>query len=970
MLPTEISYKDLQVRLQTLGCCLGDKAAIYNNALETGTACQADLNKLAYTLALFEVMSSYNTDLVLIPEITVDNVVIQEEVTYENQEASNCITIEQADTIFQYLQDYCKDCFREYGYYDTGILPSNDSGGWVGSSGNYIVSRQIQANWAQTDDDAVDYIKNKSINGYIEEGNNITITGEGTLDDPYVITSSGGGGSGDTGDIRFNGSWIKNVDDGNIYISPQDGTTWLTLPSDTQAQAGSYVQLASVDPDSEGIYLSTNNGTSNNNWKFRNDGVLEAPGRISFGDINFQSIGIGNVSAHAGYYGVSLYCSVGYELNWQEGYLAARQPNSPYDLRPIYLDSLMEYSSDLSGDYTNRSLVDKEYVNSIIPSVGTWAGLNYPIWTSGTPFVKMDAAGSFILDGNTYLTTISGITAGGDLEGTYPDPKVIKLRGNSISSSSPTAGQTLQWNGTEWAPGAVPTGGSGGGGISYYFNYQNTTDITPTTGLPTSPVAVSQLGISYSVGTGSINSANLTQGSYTLVCGFVTIVGTPGVTTIPAGLWDFNIWADVVGGTGSSNQTQFQIRVYKYASSTGTYTLLAQSDDIYIYDPSVVAQYIGNVTMPQTTILSTDRIYIEFWGQKNVNQSRQISFHFDSAHPSHIHTTIPSVAGTGLVKAVNGVFQSPASTLVDADVSASAAIDATKIANGSVSNTEFQYLDGVTSSIQTQIGTKQNQLNGTGFVKASGTTISYDNSTYITGNQSITLSGDVSGTGSTAITTAIGNNKVTNAMLAQIATATFKGRTTASTGNVEDLTATQATALLDTFTSSLKGLAPSSGGGTTNFLRADGTWAAPAGGSGGVSTLRVATTQTNTTTTPTTITGLSFSGTSGSVYTFWGIIYASCTSNGVKLGWSLPSGSTISYGIVGPGTTGVFNTTYSTSPTTLGTQFGTASTNPLFISGTIELTNNGTVALQFYNASAGAATSTIVSKSCVNYITT
>lgn len=34
------------------------------------------------------------------------------------------------------------------------------------------------------------------------------------------------------------------------------------------------------------------------------------------------------------------------------------------------------------------------------------------------------------------------------------------------------------------------------------------------------------------------------------------------------------------------------------------------------------------------------------------------------------------------------------------------AIDATKIANGSVSNTEFQYLDGVTSAIQTQIDGK------------------------------------------------------------------------------------------------------------------------------------------------------------------------------------------------------------------------------------------------------------------------
>lgn len=74
-------------------------------------------------------------------------------------------------------------------------------------------------------------------------------------------------------------------------------------------------------------------------------------------------------------------------------------------------------------------------------------------------------------------------------------------------------------------------------------------------------------------------------------------------------------------------------------------------------------------------------------------------------------------------------------------------------------------------------------------------------------------------------------NAVTNADLAQVATATFKGRTTAGTGNVEDLTATQATALLDTFTTSLKGLAPASGGGTSNYLRADGTWAAPAGGS-------------------------------------------------------------------------------------------------------------------------------------------
>ncbi len=98
----------------------------------------------------------------------------------------------------------------------------------------------------------------------------------------------------------------------------------------------------------------------------------------------------------------------------------------------------------------------------------------------------------------------------------------------------------------------------------------------------------------------------------------------------------------------------------------------------------------------------------------------------------------------------------------------------------------------------------------------------------------ITLSGNVTGTGTTAITTTIAANVVTNAMLAQVATSTIQGRVTAGTGNVETLTGTQATTLIDTFTSTLKGLAPASGGGTANFLRADGTWAAPGGGGGGV----------------------------------------------------------------------------------------------------------------------------------------
>jgi hypothetical protein len=46
-------------------------------------------------------------------------------------------------------------------------------------------------------------------------------------------------------------------------------------------------------------------------------------------------------------------------------------------------------------------------------NLGTWGALNYPTWTTGTPFVKMTAAGTFALDTNTYGTfTLPSLTSG------------------------------------------------------------------------------------------------------------------------------------------------------------------------------------------------------------------------------------------------------------------------------------------------------------------------------------------------------------------------------------------------------------------------------------------------------------------------------------------------------------------------------------------------------------------------------
>ena len=115
----------------------------------------------------------------------------------------------------------------------------------------------------------------------------------------------------------------------------------------------------------------------------------------------------------------------------------------------------------------------------------------------------------------------------------------------------------------------------------------------------------------------------------------------------------------------------------------------------------------------------------------------------------------------------------------------------------------------------------------------------------------------------------IANDAITNAKSANMATATFKARVTAGTGDPEDITGTQATTLLDVFTSGVKGLAPASGGGTTNFLRADGTYAVPpgTGGSGTVTTVTgtapIFITSTPTTTPNVTIQGSVLDGSTG-----------------------------------------------------------------------------------------------------------
>ena len=202
-------------------------------------------------------------------------------------------------------------------------------------------------------------------------------------------------------------------------------------------------------------------------------------------------------------------------------------------------------------------------------------------------------------------------------------------------------GQTVVWSEgpNEWVLGTPSS--SGGGGVTWYLN-KNTTAGSPTTNLPTgaSGVVVKNLSATAdgtSTTAASTASLPVLPADPEIIAGFVTDATVPGLTGIPAGLWDFNIWAQANGNT--TRQSYIQFKVYKYDGSTAP-TLLASSVPVYLYDPADVTQYTASVLIPAgTSLLATDRIYVEVVGGSTTS-NRQITLHFGNGEPSHVHTTI------------------------------------------------------------------------------------------------------------------------------------------------------------------------------------------------------------------------------------------------------------------------------------------------------------------------------------------
>ena len=123
-------------------------------------------------------------------------------------------------------------------------------------------------------------------------------------------------------------------------------------------------------------------------------------------------------------------------------------------------------------------------------------------------------------------------------------------------------------------------------------------------------------------------------------------------------------------------------------------------DTAHIADAQITTAKItdANVTTAKIAADAVDGTKI---ADDSINSEHYVDGSIDTAHIADSQVSLAKLAGDSVnsSKIVDG-------SIVNADVNASAAIDATKIHDGTISNTEFGYLNGVSSNIQTQLDAK------------------------------------------------------------------------------------------------------------------------------------------------------------------------------------------------------------------------------------------------------------------------
>jgi len=289
----------------------------------------------------------------------------------------------------------------------------------------------------------------------------------------------------------------------------------------------------------------------------------------------------------------------------------------------IYSGSIWQRASGATGTVTSVAVTESGDSLNITGS---------PITTSGTINIGFNGTNLQYVNGAGNLTTF---------------PTLITSIGLSMPSAFSVANSPLTANGTIAVTGAgvasqyirgdgtladFPSSGGGGSSVSYYLNggtSQGT--IGGTTYYEMSKTAV--------IGTG-VDFAKSGDG---FIVAFLTDANDPAQLNIPAGNWNYEIYASMSSNGGTP---QMYAELYKYDGTT--FTLIATSSNEIIYDGTALNLYTFAMAVPATSLTLTDRLAVKLYATNSGGKTTTI--HTQDGHLCQIITTF----STGIT-ALNGL---------------------------------------------------------------------------------------------------------------------------------------------------------------------------------------------------------------------------------------------------------------------------------------------------------------------------
>jgi len=360
---------------------------------------------------------------------------------------------------------------------------------------------------------------------------------------------------------------------------------------------------------------------------------------------------------------------------------------------------------------------------------GTWGALNYPTWVSGTPFVKMTAAGTFALDTNTYLTGNQTITLSGPVTGSGTTAITTAIANGAISNAMLANGAVANLSGTNTGDQTLtiagttsPTIALSGSNTATFASGTGITlgqsggTITITNSAPDKTVAFTG-GTNVTIGG---TYPNFTISDSSINSSVATLSSLSSIGTITTGVWH-----------GTALTSTYLPSTLVYNNQANTYsTGLQDFSSATMKLPASVTVGANSITLPASagTVALTSQI-------TGTNSGTNTG---DNAINSNYTTLANTLSGNNTWTGTQ-TFNTSAPIIGTATASTIAGFSATnQLISLPVATypslTELSYVKGVTSAIQTQLNAKGTftlpALTSGSVLFSDGSTISQDNANF------------------------------------------------------------------------------------------------------------------------------------------------------------------------------------------------------------------------------------------------